>query len=103
MGRLTPRIDNSAERFREFLGWLLSKKRQADMPGGGRTFTCRTAEFWRIWPLPPVNSEACRVVLVDSIYPDGKARVLIAGSEAHVLGRYVAGNESSEAYGRSWP
>ena len=53
----TGRADNSAKRLDEFLGWLLSKQRQADMPGAGRTFRRRTAEFWRLWPLPPVTGE----------------------------------------------
>ena len=34
----TVHVDNAAKRLDEFLGWLLSKARQADMPGGGRTF-----------------------------------------------------------------
>ena len=95
---LVDRIDNSAKRLDEFLGWLLSKKRQADMPGGGRTFRRRTAEFWRLWPLPPVTGEVCRVVFVDGIYLARKACVLICRSEDHVLGWYVARSENSAAY-----
>jgi hypothetical protein len=92
------RVDNAARRLREFLGWLLSKQRQADMPGGGRTFRRRTAEFWRIWPLPPVAGEACRVVFVDGIWLARNAVVLVARSEEHVLGWYVARSENSAAY-----
>ena len=62
------RIDNAAKRLGEFLGWLLSKERQADMPGAGRTFRRRTSEFWHVWPLPPVTGEVCRVIFVDGIY-----------------------------------
>ena len=36
-----------------FLGWLLTRARQADMPGGGRTFRSRCGRFWEIWPMPP--------------------------------------------------
>ena len=36
------RIDNTAKRLDEFLRWLLSKERQSDMPGAGRTFRRRT-------------------------------------------------------------
>ena len=93
------RIDNAAKRLAEFLAWLLSKARQADMPGGGRTFRRRTAEFWRVWPLPPVTGEICRVVFVDGIHLARNAVVLVARSEEHVLGWYVARSESSAAYG----
>lgn len=33
---ITNHVDNSAKRLEEFLGWLLSKRRQADMAGGGQ-------------------------------------------------------------------
>ena len=92
------KLDNSAKRLDEFLGWLLSKRAQADMAGGGRTFRRRTAEFWHLWPLPPVTGELCRVVFVDGIYLGRKACVLVARSEEHVLGWYVARSESSGAY-----
>lgn len=92
-------IDNSAKRLDEFLGWLLSEERQADMPGGGRTFRRRTAEFWRLWPLPPVTGEVCRVVFVDGIHLARKACVLICRSEEHVLGWYVSRSENSRSYG----
>lgn len=48
----TLRYDNTAARLGEFLGWLLSKDSQATMPGGGRSFRRRTAEFWEVWPMP---------------------------------------------------
>ncbi len=94
----TQRIDNAAKRLVEFLRWLLSKARQADMPGGGRTFRRRTSEFWHVWPLPPVTGEVCRVVFVDGIYLARNVVVLIACSEEHVLGWYVARSENSRAY-----
>lgn len=46
------RYDNTAARFDEFLSWLLSKDTQLEMPGAGRTFRRRTAEFWEVWPIP---------------------------------------------------
>ena len=46
----TVRYDDTATRLDEFLGWLLSKDSQAAMPGGGRSFRRRTAEFWEVWP-----------------------------------------------------
>lgn len=95
---LVERIDNSAKRLAEFLGWLLSKARQVDMPGGGRTFRRRTSEFWHLWPLPPVTGEICRVVFVDGIYLARNVVVLIARSEEYVLGWYVARSENSASY-----
>ena len=88
---------NSAKRLEESLGWLLSKRRQADMAGGGRAFRRRTQEFLHIWPLPPATGEVCRVVFVDGICLSHKVCVLIARSGEHVLGRYVARSESSSA------
>lgn len=95
---LVVHVDNAAKRLEEFLDWLLSKKRQVDMPGGGRTFRRRTAEFWRIWPLPPVTGEICRVVFVDGIYLERNVCVLVARSEDYVLGWYVSRSENSRAY-----
>ena len=48
----TVRYDDMATRLDEFLGWLLSKDSQAAMPGGGRSFRRRTAEFWEVWSTP---------------------------------------------------
>lgn len=93
----TFRIDNSAKRLEEFLRWLMSRSRQADMPGGGRTFRRRTAEFWEIWPMPPKVEAPSRVVYVDAI-AIGRARVLIACDDSHVLGWYLARSENSRAY-----
>ncbi len=68
------------------------------MPGGGRTFRGRTAESWRVWPPPPVAGEARRVVFVDGTCLARDAVVLIARSEGHVLGWYVARGENSRAH-----
>lgn len=94
----TVHVDNAAKRLLEFLGWLLSKARQADMPGGGRTFRRRTSEFWRVWPLPPVTGEVFRVVFVDGIHLARNVVVLVCRSEEFVLGWYVARSENSRAY-----
>ena len=94
----TNKIDNSAKRLNEFLGWLLSKQRMADMPGGGRTFRRRTKDFWSIWPLAPLVDEIHRVVYVDGIHLGHKAVVLIACSDERVLGWYLAREENSRAW-----
>lgn len=44
-------IDTAARDLAAFVGWLLSKDSQADMPGQGRTFRRRCARFWAIWPM----------------------------------------------------
>lgn len=60
----TVRYGTEAARLEEFLGWLLSKDTQLDMPGQGRTFRRRTAEFWAVWPMPSPTGEVHRVVYV---------------------------------------
>ena len=94
----TRRIDNSAKLLRAFLGWLLSGKRQADMPGGGRTFRRKCARFWRVWPIAPVTGEVHRVVFVDGIHLARNVVVLIAATEDHVVGWYMARSENSRAW-----
>ena len=64
----TLRYDDTAARLEEFLGWLLSKGSQAAMPGGGRSFRRRTAEFWEVWPMPVPDGELHRVLYVDGIW-----------------------------------
>lgn len=94
----THKIDNTAKLLKEFLIWLLSRRRQNDMPGGGRTFRRKTSMFWEIWPLPPLVDEIHRVIYVDGIYLARNVVVLIACSDTHVLGWYLARGENT----RSW-
>ncbi len=77
--------DSSARELSEFLGWLLSKDRQIDMPGQGRTFRRHTSKFWDIWPLPDAVDEIHRVIYVDGIYLARNVVILIACSDEHVL------------------
>ena len=92
------RIDATAKHLSEFLAWLLSGRRQADMPGGGRSFRRRCQRLWEVWPLAPLIDEVHEVVFVDGIHLGRKAVVLIACSEEHVLGWYVARSENSRAW-----
>ncbi|WP_211580360.1 IS1 family transposase, partial [Mobiluncus mulieris] len=48
------KIDNSAKELNRFLSWLLSRQRQKDMPGAGRTFRRHAAKFWCLWPFSPI-------------------------------------------------
>lgn len=76
----TVRYDDTAARLDEFLGWLLSKDSQAMMPGGGRSFRRRTAEFWEVWPMPVPDGELHRVLHVDGIWVARDLVVLICCS-----------------------
>ena len=76
----TVRYDDTATRLDEFLGWLLSKDSQATMPGGGRSFRRRTAEFWEVWPMPVPDGELHRVLHVDGIWVARDLVVLICCS-----------------------
>ncbi len=67
------RIDNAAKLLDLLLSWLSTGKRQADMPGGGRTFRRKTARFWEIRPMLPKVEAPRRVVYVDGIHLGRKA------------------------------
>lgn len=86
----THSIDTAARDLAAFVGWLLSKESQVDMPGQGRTFRRRCARFWAIWPMPEAVDEACRVVYVDGIWVASDCVVLIACSDEFVLSWHLA-------------
>ena len=95
----TRRIDNAAKLLAAFLGWLLSGRRQADMPGGGRTFRRKCARLWEVWPIAPITGEVHRVVFVDGIYLARNVVVLIATTEEFVIGWHMARSENSRSWG----
>lgn len=86
----TVRYDDAATRLDEFLGRLLSKDSQAAMPGGGRSFRRRTAEFWEVWPMPVPDGELHRVLHVDGIWVARDLVVLICCSGERVVSWYMA-------------
>ena len=88
-------IDSTAKHLDEFLAWLLSGRRQADLPGGGRSFRRRCEPLWQLWPFSPIIDEVHDVIFVDGIHLGRCAVVLIA----HMLGWYAARSESSRAWG----
>jgi hypothetical protein len=94
----THSINNDAKLLKVFLDWLLSGKLQADMLKSGRTFRRKTSKFWQIWAMPPLIDETYHVVYVDGIYIGRQVVVLIARSEKHVLGWYLARTENSRAW-----
>ena len=90
--------DTAARDLSAFVGWLLSRETQLDMPGQGRTFRRRTARFWSIWPMPEVVDEVHRVVYVDGIWIARDCVVLIACSDEHVLSWHLARAETTAAW-----
>ena len=92
------RINSTAKYLDEFVAWLLGRRRQVDVPGGGRSFRRRCQSLWEIWPLAPVVDEVHEVVFVDGIHLGRKAVVLIAQSRDFILGWYVARSENSRAW-----
>lgn len=92
--------DVSARELNRFLKWLLSKERQKDMIGEGRTFRRHAEKFWKIWPIPEFVDEVHRVIYVDGIYLSNEAVILIARSDEYVLSWHLARSETSSAYKR---
>ena len=91
-------IDASAKHLEEFLVWLLSGRRQADMPGEGRSFRRRWRSLCQVWPRALIVDFVHDVVFVDGIHVGRQAVVLIAQSPEHVLGRYGALTENFRAW-----
>ena len=87
-----------ARDFGSFLEFITSRSRQVDLPGQGRTFRRRSEEFWSLWPTSVVTGEVYPVLYVDGIYLRRKAVVLIACTDTHVVGWYVARTEKSQAW-----
>ena len=93
------RINSTAKHLDEFLAWLLSRRRQVDLPGGGRSFRRRCEPLWQLWPFSPIIDEVHEVIFVDGIHLGRGAVVLIAQTPDCVLGWYAARSENSRAGG----
>ena len=91
-------IDSTAKHLDEFLAWLLGRRRQVDMPGGGRSFRRRCEPLWQLWPFSPIIDEVHEVIFVDGIHLGRGAVVLIAQTPDCVLGWYAARSENSRAW-----
>ena len=81
-----------------FVKWLLSRRKQDDMPCGGRTFRRKIAGFWELWPLPRPVDEIHRVIYVDGIWLSRSYVVLIACTEKYVLSWTLARRENTESW-----
>ena len=93
------RINSTAKHLDEFVAWLLGRRRQADMPGGGRSFRRRCEPLWQLWPFSPIIDEVHDVIFVDGIHLGRGSVVLIAQTPDCVLGWYAARSENSRAWG----
>mgnify|MGYP000750383952 CR=1 FL=1 len=71
-------IDSTAKHLDEFVAWLLGRRRQVDLPGGGRSFRRRCEPLWQLWPFSPIVDEVHEVIFVDGIHLGRNAVVLIA-------------------------
>ena len=80
------RINSTAKHVDEFLAWLLGRRRQVDLPGGGRSFRRRCEPLWQLWPFSPIIDEFHEVIFVDGIHLGRGAVVLIAQTPDCVLG-----------------
>ena len=87
-----------AKHLDEFVAWLLGRRRQADVPGGGRSFRRRCEPLWQLWPFSPIVDEVHEVIFVDGIHLGPGAVVLIAQTPDCVLGWYAARSENSRAW-----
>lgn len=94
----TVRRDGDAAALGEFLGWLMSKGSQLEMPGQGRSFRRRTARFWEVWPMPVADGEWHRVLYVDGIWLARDLVVLVCRSDERVVSWYMARSETSRAW-----
>ena len=92
-------IDSTAKHLDEFVAWLLGRRRQVDLPGGGRSFRRRCEPLWQLWPFSPIVDEVHEVIFVDGIHLGRNAVVLIAQTPDCVLGWYAARSENSRAWG----
>ncbi len=92
--------DTRARDLGMFLAWLLSRKRQTDMPCGDRTFRRHVNKFWELWPLARPVDEIHRVVFVDGLWVSRSYVVLIACTNKHTLNWTLARSENSEAWRR---
>ena len=94
----TRRNQTQARQLAQFLDFVTGRTRYTDLPGQGRTARRTFAQFWPYWPLAGLVDEVHHVVFVDGIYLSHKLVVLIACTDTHVLGWYVARGETTAAW-----
>ena len=82
------------------LRWLFSKESQAERKVPARTLRRMNELMWGLWPPVPLVGEVYDVVHLDGIHLHRDAVVPVAIASGHAVGWYVAGNETSAAWGR---
>ncbi|NHM14934.1 IS1/IS1595 family N-terminal zinc-binding domain-containing protein [Xiamenia xianingshaonis] len=91
------KIDSAAKALAMFVRWLLGKLAQCELGIPARTFRDKTARFWSLWPILPACDEAHHFVYMDGIWlVRNKAVVLIACTDAHVIGCHLAKSENAK-------
>lgn len=81
-----------------FWDYLLGEYTYRHHPGQGRSLRRRFAPLWKLWPVHTTVKEHHHVIFVDGIYLAHRLAVLIACTKTHVLGWYVARNETTAAW-----
>ncbi len=95
------KIDSAAKALAMFVRWLLGKLAQCELGIPARTFRDKTARFWSLWPILPACDEAHHFACMDGIWlVCNKAVVLIACTDAHVIGRHLAKSENAKDWAR---
>ena len=91
--------DTSSRWLKAFVSWLLGKLSQAELKGSVRTFRERTHRFWKIWPIVPACDEVHHVACMDGIWLSRKCVILVACTDAYVIGCHLARTENSKDWG----
>lgn len=87
-----------ARDFAAFLDFVTGKLTWANYGASARTMRRKYAPFWKLWPVSPLVDEVHHVVFVDGIYLSRKLVVLIACTDTHVVGWYVAKGETTYSW-----
>ena len=85
--------DITTRQLKKFLKWLLSRDRQLDMSGQGRSFRRHVKQFWEIWPIPIPTGEVHKVMYVDGTRI-GHLNLLIACTDDYVVNWVIADGEN---------
>ena len=93
----THEIESEHRDLNLFISWLMSKKTQDEMPGGGRTFRRKTSKCWDYWALPMVDDEVHKFVYIDGIHI-GEYVILIACTDEYVVSWHLAKYENSSSW-----
>lgn len=94
----TQDYDTTTRRLRRFLAYLMNPVGQQAQAVSARTFRRHNEPFWAYWPIAPAIDEIHPVIMLDGLYLNRRAVVLIAATPTAVLGWYLAQRERTSAY-----